>query len=588
MVMTEMTPRLQQIFERVVGLDPADRAAALDDLAAGDPALRDRVEALLAAHDGAGAFLDAPTARLDGDHPDSLAADIDEAPGASIGRYRLIEAIGEGGFGRVFRAEQREPVRREVALKIIKLGMDTRQVIARFEAERQALAMMDHPGIARVLDAGATDAGRPYFVMELVRGVPITQYCDLNTLGARERLDLFVRVCQAVQHAHTKGVIHRDLKPSNILVTLTDGEPTPKVIDFGIAKATSARLTERTLFTEFRQFVGTPEYVSPEQAEMAGLDVDTRADVYSLGVLLYELLVGTTPLDPDSLRSGGFPALQRMIREADLPRPSVRFNTLGAERSPIARKRGEQPDRLGRLLRGDLEWIIMRALDKNRSRRYQSAAALAEDVQRYLRGDPVDAGPPGAWYRLTKLARRRRGPLAAAAAVATLVLVALVGTTVGLVRVEREAERARAAQAEERAARLEAERANRVTQQVMESSQTWLTLMAQEVQRIADGGDPASFGRGLDAVSLEIQAGAFDETLEVGGLANTTAAAMASLVRALGEARGRADAAHARIDALRRYVHATLDPDDPARRAIERILDQSPHAGARAPRTQPR
>jgi hypothetical protein len=580
MVMSVMSRRVQEIFERVVGLGADERAAVVADLCAGEPEVRAEVDRLLRAHTDAVGFLDAPTARFSEDGAPTL-AEIEEGPGAAIGRYRLIEAIGEGGFGRVFRAEQREPVRREVALKIIKLGMDTRQVIARFEAERQALAMMDHPGIARVFDAGATANGRPYFVMELVRGVPITQFCDANRLRARERLELFIRVCGAVQHAHQKGVIHRDLKPSNILVTLHDGEPTPKVIDFGIAKATSARLTERTLYTEFRQFVGTPEYVSPEQAEMGGLDVDTRADVYSLGVLLYELLVGKTPFDPDQLRSGGFPALQRLIRESDPPRPSTRYSTLGAERSPIARNRGEDPDRFGRMLRGDLEWVVMRALEKSRSRRYQTAAALAEDVGRYLRDEPVEAGPPGAAYRLRKLAKRNRGALVAGGVGVAVVIAALVGTSVGLVR-------ARAAQADERAARLEAEEANRLSRQIVRSSETWLTGMADEVARIVAGGDARTFGREMDQTSYVFEGGPMSETMEVAGLAHTTAGAMASLVQALGEARARSEAASARLEALRGYVGATFDEDDPRRATLERILEMTDPSGERSPANEPR
>jgi serine/threonine protein kinase len=318
-----------------------------------------------------------------------------EQPGEQIGRYKLLQLVGEGGFGSVYMAEQKEPVRRRVALKIIKLGMDTKQVIARFEAERQALAMMDHPHIARVFDAGATDTGRPYFVMELVKGVPITEYCDTENLTTKQRLELFTSVCNAVQHAHQKGIIHRDLKPSNVMVTLHDGKPVPKVIDFGIAKATNRELTDKTLFTEHRQFIGTPEYMSPEQAEMSGLDIDTRSDIYSLGVLLYELLTGVTPFDGKRLRSAALNEIQRIIREEQPSKPSTRLSELShvssagaadeADRSgssvhDIARHRRTDPGALSRLLRGDLDWIIMKALEKDRSRRYETANGFAMDI----------------------------------------------------------------------------------------------------------------------------------------------------------------------------------------------------------------
>jgi WD40 repeat protein/serine/threonine protein kinase len=367
-----------------------------------------------------------------------------ERVGAIVGRYKLLERIGEGGFGVVYMAEQQLPVRRKVALKVIKPGIDTRQVIARFEAERQALALMDHENIAKVLDAGATDSGRPYFVMELVHGVPITEFCDKNQLPARERLKLFVDVCRAVQHAHTKGIIHRDIKPTNVLVTLHEGVPVPKVIDFGVAKATGQQLTDKTLFTNFAQMIGTPLYMSPEQAEMTGIDVDTRSDVYSLGVLLYELLTGTTPLDNERLKRAAFDELRRIIREEEPPRPSVRLGTLGeqAQRS-ISAQRGSDRKQLGRLVRGELDWIVMKAMEKERARRYETASALAADVERYLRDEPVEACPPSAWYRFRKFARRRKAMLVAVSGVVLLMLVMAGVLAVSNMRVSEALERER-------------------------------------------------------------------------------------------------------------------------------------------------
>ncbi len=391
---------------------------------------------LLAAAESAGGFMDRPTLSAGSPAQGSVNG---EAPGGVIGRYRLLELIGEGGFGRVFMAEQCEPVNRRVAVKVIKAGMDTAQVVARFEAERQALAMMDHAGIATVFDGGATEFGRPYFVMELVRGVPITAYCDRARLPVRERLALFREVCGAVQHAHQKGVIHRDLKPANVLVTDADGRPRSKIIDFGIAKATSGRLTDRTLFTEFRQFIGTPEYMSPEQALGAaggayrGADVDTRSDIYSLGVILYELLTGTTPLDRESLRDASLAEIQKMIGERESPRPSTRLATLSM-RADVAAQRRTEPERLGVLLRGDLDWIVLKAIEKDRERRYESAAALSEDVRRFLEHEPVSATPPSAPYRVRKFVRRHRGAVIAASLVAAALVAGVIGTGVGLVR----------------------------------------------------------------------------------------------------------------------------------------------------------
>ncbi len=361
-----------------------------------------------------------------------------------LGRYQLLEIIGEGGFGTVWLAEQQEPVRRRVALKIIKLGMDTRQVVARFEAERQALAMMDHPNIARVFDAGATEAGRPFFVMELVRGLPITEFCDARRLTTRERLELFIPVCQAVQHAHQKGVIHRDLKPSNILVTEQDGRAVPKIIDFGVAKAIEEPLTDKTLFTRFHQFLGTPAYMSPEQAGLGGLDVDTRSDIYSLGVLLYELLTGQPPLDPRQLREAGHEAVLQTIRELEPPKPSTRLSTLKREDlTTVASRRREEPQHLPRLVRGDLDWIVLKALEKDRARRYETANGLAADLRRYLDNEPIAARPPSSLYRLQKLARRNRLAVTAIGAVAVALIAGLITTNWQARRAERHLEQAR-------------------------------------------------------------------------------------------------------------------------------------------------
>jgi hypothetical protein len=354
-----------------------------------------------------------------------------ESPGSVIGRYKLLEQIGEGGCGVVYVAEQEQPMRRRVALKIIKLGMDTRQVIARFEAERQALAIMDHPNIAKVLDAGTTENGRPFFVMELVKGIPITRYCDENKLDTRQRLNLFIQVCQAIQHAHQKGIIHRDIKPSNVLVADHDGVPIPKVIDFGIAKATSdQRLTDKTLYTAIEQFIGTPAYMSPEQAKLSGLDVDTRSDIYSLGVLLYELLTGRTPFDSKRLVEAGLDEIRRIIREEDPPKPSTRLSTLGAkEQTDIARRRQSEVPKLLGLFRGDLDWIVMKSLEKDRTRRYNTVTGLANDLNRHLSNAPVVARPPSGLYRVQKVVERNKVAFAAATAVTTALLLGLGAST---------------------------------------------------------------------------------------------------------------------------------------------------------------
>ena len=359
--------------------------------------------------------------------------DVD--PGALIaGKYKILEKLGSGGMGVVFLAEQIEPVQRRVALKLIKLGMDTREIVARFETERQALAVMDHPNIARVFDAGATETGRPFFVMEFARGIPITDYCDLHKLSTQERLRLFVGVCQAVQHAHQKGIIHRDLKPSNILIVIQDDRPMPKIIDFGIAKAIDRRLARHTLFTEQGQLIGTPEYMSPEQAEMSGLDIDTRSDVYSLGVILYELLVGAQPLDAGELAYARFWEIQKIIRETDPPKASTRLNTLKEAQVEIAAKRGTDPGSLLRLLRGDLDWITMKAMAKDRTHRYSTASELAADLERYLKNEPVTAGPPSAVYRIGKYIRRHKLGVAAAAVVLLAAVIGSAGIIIGYMR----------------------------------------------------------------------------------------------------------------------------------------------------------
>jgi serine/threonine protein kinase len=354
---------------------------------------------------------------------------VTESPGTMIGRYKLLEKIGEGGMAVVYMAEQEKPIRRKVALKIIKVGMDTRSVIARFEAERQALALMDHPNIAKVLDAGSTDAGRPYFVMELVRGVPITEYCDKNMLNTRERLDLFIQVCNAVQHAHQKGIIHRDIKPSNVMVTLHDDSAVPKVIDFGIARAINQKLTEKTLFTQYAQMIGTPVYMSPEQAQFSDLDIDTRTDIYSLGILLYELLTGTTPLDSEELRSKGYAEMQRIIQEEDPPKPSTKLSTMGEALTGIAAYRQSSPDSLWKSVKGDLDWIVMKCLEKDRTRRFETAYGLAADIKRHIDNEPVVARPPSTAYRFQKAWRRNKALFASATAIAAVVVLALIVST---------------------------------------------------------------------------------------------------------------------------------------------------------------
>ncbi|MCI0539839.1 MAG: serine/threonine-protein kinase [Verrucomicrobiales bacterium] len=439
---------VEEIFRVAAALPAAERAAYLEATCEGQPAVRARVERMLEVG-GIAALLQHSA---DETVPLEIEADLarwkPEEGGERIGNYKLLQQIGQGGFGIVWMAEQIEPVRRRVALKIIKLGMDTKEVIARFEQERQALAMMDHPNIAKVFDAGVTPTGRPFFVMELVRGIKITEYCDQANLSTAERLALFIAVCHAVQHAHQKGIIHRDLKPSNILVTLHDGVPVPKVIDFGVAKATqSERLTDLTFFTQFEQMIGTPLYMSPEQAEMSGLDIDTRSDIYSLGVLLYELLAGRTPFDPQELIRKGLDEIRRAIREQEPPKPSTALHTMAAAaRTTIAQHRQADGAKLMGLIRGDLDWIVMKALEKDRTRRYETANGLAADLKRHLSHEPVLACPPSAKYRLQKAFGRNKLLFTSAGAVAiALVLGMLVSSWQMLV-----ARRARQGEAEQR------------------------------------------------------------------------------------------------------------------------------------------
>ncbi len=481
--MNSRFPRMEDVFDGARQLPIGDRRNEYLDAACRDnAALRREVEQLLQAASAAEAFFEEGRAAVDETvaplrHPPGRAdgpgeAGADEVLGAQIGRYRLVEKLGEGGCGVVYLAEQEEPVRRRVALKIIRLGMETRSVVARFEAERQALAMMDHPNIARVFDAGATAGGSPYFIMELVRGIPVTTYADQNCLSMRQRLDLFVQVCHAIQHAHQKGIVHGDIKPSNILVAPYDGRPVPKVIDFGISRATEARLTDKRLFSAYAQLMGTPAYMSPEQAELGGVDIDTRSDIYSLGVLLFELLTGRTPFTSEGLLTSGLETLRRTLRERTPDRPSQTFAALDEDnRRRVAQSRCVSPEQLQTLLRGDLDWIVAKSLQKDRALRYGTANGLAMDVERHLDHEPVLARPATWSYRMAKLFRRNRAAFISAAAVATA-LVAGFGTSTYLFVKEREA-RHRAVAAEQQQVRLrfEAEQRQRMTQAALLVSQ---------------------------------------------------------------------------------------------------------------------
>ncbi len=547
----------EAIFEAALNCaTPEARKACLDQACSGQAELRQRVEALLASHEEAGSFLHRP---LPVDQPTiKLNLPAEEAPGTLIGRYKILEKIGEGGFGAVYVAEQREPVKRRVALKIIKLGMDTRQVVGRFEAERQALALMDHPNIAKVLDAGATETGRPFFVMELVRGIKITDYCDQHKLPMPERLNLYIHVCHAIQHAHQKGIIHRDIKPSNILVTLHDGVAIPKVIDFGIAKATQGELTDKTVYTQFQQFIGTPAYMSPEQAEMSGLDIDTRSDIYSLGVLLYELLTGRTPFDQKQLLEAGLDGMRKMIREMEPVRPSTRVDCLpGDDRTTTAARRQTEVPRLIHLLRGDLDWIVMKGLEKDRTRRYETANGLAMDIQRYLKHEIVLATPPSKFYRFQKLVRRNQLQFAAATLTAlALLLAALVSV--------RQAVRASQAEVE---ARQERDAAMRARQQA-EAMNHFLT---EDLLFQATPDQNAREKQVTVEQVLERAARRLNENTDIA----KQPAVEATLRLAIGTTYQQLGAYSAAEEHLRRAVdlrQTTLGPEDPATLAAKKVF----------------
>ena len=430
--------RVQEIFAAAIEIsDEAERETMLDRECGNSSTLRAQIADLLAVRPQAEEFFsdcrpDGSTSVVSSDPFETRTDSDDQNIGSRIGPYKILQKIGEGGCGGVYMAEQERPVRRRVALKIIKLGMDTKNVIARFESERQALAMMDHPNIARVLDAGTTEAGRPFFVMELIHGVNILEFCDKNNLDTRKRVELFVHVCNAIQHAHQKGIVHRDIKPSNILVTLHDGLPVPKVIDFGIAKAMTEPLTDKTLFTRYGFFMGTPAYMSPEQAEFSGLDVDTRSDIYSLGVLLYELLTGRPPFDQNDLMSSGLDEMRRTLREREPYRPSAKLKTYSTEElTATAARRHTETSKLQTLLKRDLDWIVMKTLEKDRRRRYETANGLAMDIGRFLNNEPIVARPPSRRYRLQKLVQRNR-TVSSAATIVTLVMFAWLGTSTWL------------------------------------------------------------------------------------------------------------------------------------------------------------
>jgi serine/threonine protein kinase len=509
--MDEGTAREQELFAAALEIaDPAERERFLDQACAGDSSLRRELAGLLSGHDRSERLFSAGVSRfvtesVDGLRKTALSGGEDvetEEIGAYIGRYRVLQLLGEGGCGLVYLAEQQQPVRRQVALKVIKSGMDTRSVIARFEAERQALARMDHPNIAKVLDAGVTARGRSFFVMELVQGSRITAFCDEHHLDSEQRLQLFIQVCHAIQHAHQKGLVHRDIKPSNILVSMQDGEPVPKVIDFGIAKAIEGKLSDGTVFTTYGQFIGTPAYMSPEQAQISGLDVDTRSDIYSLGVLLYELLTGRTPFDQQELVNSGFDEMRRTLREQEPQRPSTMLTSLAnTDLTATAKSRCSEPPKLIKSIKGDLDWIVMKALEKDRERRYETANGLAMDVQRFLNQEPILARPPSQLYRLRQLIRRNK-VVFASGTIVVLTLAIGLGVSTWMYLGEREALRVQGR------LRVEAERAR--------ANEMRLRKMAEAREKVTEAGVLASYGRMQEADALleQVPAELFTPSME--------------------------------------------------------------------------
>jgi serine/threonine protein kinase len=517
-------------------VDAEERRAYLDQACGSELGLREHVEKLLHSLDENSSCPNRSVVTLDTGNVEPRRGLTGHAPlmptpemaGSRIGPYKLLQQVGEGGMGVVFMAEQQEPVRRMVALKVIKAGMDSGQVIARFEAERQALALMEHPNIAKVLDANKTENGRPYFVMELVKGVPITKYCDEQRLTLRQRLELFVPVCQAIQHAHQKGIIHRDIKPSNVLVTVYDGKPAPKVIDFGVAKAMGQKLTERTLFTGFGGVIGTLEYMSPEQAEFNALDIDTRSDVYSLGVLLYELLTGTTPLTRPRLKNAAFTEVLRWIREEEAPRPSTRLSATKESLASVSAQRQMEPTALVQAMRGEMDWIVMKALEKDRTRRYETASSLARDIERYLADEPVEAGPPSATYRLRKLAWKHRRGLATAAALLMLLVVGTIVSTALAVWAMRAEQQARTAEADAKEQRDKALAAEKETRRSEEDAKAVLRFFQDKVLSAGrpegqEGGlgNTVTLRKAVDAAEPEIVKSFADRPLVEAAIRNT-------------------------------------------------------------------